>query len=503
MAEGKGRKMSSNKGRRSYNGDNAENIRETGSTSGKRSKGGKRLYQDNGAAQVTRSRAQEDKPGTQTPRKAKKKTSGGKKAVIVICVILAVLLVVAAVAAVFIKTYIKAPKIPNKTRTEIDADQQEPHEQDVSIDGIEERAEGCYTFLLFGTDKGGGNTDTIMVVKYDVTNQQINVMSIPRDTCVNVSAGLKKINAVYSNNGGASGGGVAALEKEIKKILGFSVDYYIRVDLTAFEKVVDAIGGVDFDVPVNMNYYDPTQNLQINIPKGMQHLNGENALKVARFRSGYASADIGRIDTQQKLMKAIAEQTLKLSNIGKVDDFVKIFKEYVDTDLSLGELTWLATQMMSVDSANINFMTMPGNTGATIKGLSYVTIYVNKLVEMVNEYFNPYDTPITASNLNILTLDANGNYYSTTGSIAGGFTDYTSITGLGTSTGGDENQDETPPEDTSGGEEETTSPGESAGGETDTPPEDGVTNTEPIGGTVEGTITIEGTEGTGVIDNAA
>ena len=78
MAEGKGRKMSINKGRRSYNGDNAENIRETGSTSGKRSKGGKRLYQDNGAAQVTRSRAQEDKPGTQTPRKAKKKTSGGK-----------------------------------------------------------------------------------------------------------------------------------------------------------------------------------------------------------------------------------------------------------------------------------------------------------------------------------------------------------------------------------------------------------------------------------------
>jgi len=351
-----------------------------------------------------------------------------QRLIIGLVVAVAALAVMGVAAKTYINSVVHAPDVPTPVaRTDIDIQQQreevdENGHTDVSLDLDETvtRGEGVYTFLVAGLDKGEGNSDTLMVAKYDVTNQVVNVMSIPRDTCINVNWGVNKINAAYSH------GGVEQIKKEVKKILGFSVDYYMVVDLTAFEKVVDAIGGVDFDVPVNMHYHDPTQSLSIDIAAGYQHLNGENALKVARFRSGYSDADIGRIRTQQALLTAIAKQTLKLENLAKVDEFVQIFKEYVDTDLTIGELTWLATQLMNVDTENdLHFMTLPANTNDAIRGLSYVTIYVNQLVDMINEYFNPYDTPITASNLNIITRSASGALYATNGGALPGFDDYT------------------------------------------------------------------------------
>ena len=117
---------------------------------------------------------------------------------------------------------------------------------------------------------------------------------------------------------------------------------------TPFWCPVDAIGGVDFDVPIDMNYEDPYQDLYIHIPAGMQHLNGEEALKVVRFREGYASQDIARMETQQAFLKAVAQQTLQISNLTKVDQFVKIFQQYVETDLTLGNLAWLGSKAISI-----------------------------------------------------------------------------------------------------------------------------------------------------------
>ena len=171
-----------------------------------------------------------------------------------------------------------------------------------------------------------------MVATFDIVNHTIDVVSIPRDTLVNVSWGTKKVNTIYSATG------LDGLLDGISDLLGYKINCYAIVDLEAFVQLIDCIGGVDYDVPVDMYYNAPDQNLSIAIPAGPTHLDGEEALKVVRFRSGYASADIGRIETQQDFLKTVAEQLLQIGNITKINEFAKIFEEYVDTNLSLGNI---------------------------------------------------------------------------------------------------------------------------------------------------------------------
>ncbi|MDR2360365.1 MAG: LCP family protein [Oscillospiraceae bacterium] len=308
-------------------------------------------------------------------------------------------------------------------------------DEDPAIDKIPGRKDGVYTFVIVGEDQGTGNTDTIIVGAYDDLNKKLNLVNLPRDTLVNVSWSTKKASTIYylpnlksadvpegytlqqytpihrANN----------LKTHIKDLLGFAPDNYFVVTLKAFERLVDAIGGVDFDVPINMNYDDPTQNLYIHISKGMQHLNGHNAVLVARNRHGYPNADIGRINTQQALLKAIAKQTLTLSNITKVNEFAEIFAENVQTDMTLGNLIWYANRIMKLDSAaDISFATVPANYNDSVKGLSYCTIYVNEWLAMINDKLNPLLREITETDVSILTRNSSGTLYSTSGTIAGG-----------------------------------------------------------------------------------
>ena len=159
--------------------------------------------------------------------------------------------------------------------TKEDESQGEP--TTVPVVATKTRKKDCYTFLVMGMDDGNGNTDTIMAVTFDVKGKHVSVISIPRDTLVDVPRTIKKINA-YST------GGIEEVQKEVSGILGFPVDHYITVNLRGFKALVDAVGGVDFEVPINMNYDDPTQNLHIHLSKGMQHLDGEKALQLVRFR---------------------------------------------------------------------------------------------------------------------------------------------------------------------------------------------------------------------------
>ena len=280
--------------------------------------------------------------------------------------------------------------------------------------------ENMYTFLVVGLDQVSNSTDTMMVGRIDTENHTIDVVSLPRDTLVNVSWSVKKINTLYSADINTGGNGIDGLLDGLKDILGFQIDCYAVVDLTAFVELVDAIGGVDYNVPVNMNYYDPTQDLYINIPAGEQHLDGEEALKVVRFRSGYASADIGRIGTQQDFLKSVASQMLTLGNIPNLPAFIDIFEEYVVTNMSASNLAFFARQFLLCKSEDINFHTLPGNYGDSIKGLSYVSINISEWLEMVNTYLNPYDQDVTEANVNILTHSSSTGFYSTTGYVAGG-----------------------------------------------------------------------------------
>ena len=364
-------------------------------------------------------------------RGPKKRSKAGKAAAVVVCVVL--ILVFGAVA--WYIAWEKPPERPGGGLVDPTYESTNPQDggspdataeptvspaEDPNAGAPASLNENMYTFLVVGLDQVSNSTDTMMVGRIDTENHTIDVVSLPRDTLVNVSWSVKKINTLYSADINTGGNGIDGLLDGLKDILGFQIDCYAVVDLTAFVELVDAIGGVDYNVPVNMNYYDPTQDLYINIPAGEQHLDGEEALKVVRFRSGYASADIGRIGTQQDFLKSVASQMLTLGNIPNLPTFIDIFEEYVVTNMSASNLAFFARQFLLCKSEDINFHTLPGNYGDSIKGLSYVSINISEWLEMVNTYLNPYDQDVTEANVNILTHSSSTGFYSTTGYVAGG-----------------------------------------------------------------------------------
>ena len=264
-----------------------------------------------------------------------------------------------------------------------------------------ERKEHFFTILLGGLDDENGGSDTNLLVALDAENKTINVASLPRDTLLDVSWSVKKLNNAYHH------GGFSQTMSEVSRLLGIPVDYYVTVDLRAFVELVDEIGGVDFDIPVDMDYDDPYQDLQIHFEKGPRHLTGEEALQVVRWRqnndgTGYATADIGRIDTQQAFLTAMAQQTLQLSNWDKIPGMAEIFQKWVDTDLKLSYLIWIGEQALNIGSEGLTFHTLPGDGSGYYKGGSYYVLDPKATLEMINTYFNPYKRELTMDDMHIL-----------------------------------------------------------------------------------------------------
>ena len=272
--------------------------------------------------------------------------------------------------------------------TDLDSDQSE------AVAGSSDR---YYTLLIVGRDVAGLNTDTMMLCRYDSQEHKMNICSLPRDTLVNIKASVKKLNNVYASNNAS----IDALMDGVKDLTGFRPDSYVLIDTKVFVQVIDAMGGVDFDVPVDMNYEDFVQNLYIHINKGYQHLNGTQTMQVFRFRHTYSNGDLGRIDVQHNLIKACASQWLQLGNWNKLLPAAKIILDNAQTNLSYGNMQWYAKEFMKMSIDDISFMTMP-NTGCMIRNLSYVSVNVDEWITMVNTYLNPTDTPITKEDCNIL-----------------------------------------------------------------------------------------------------
>ena len=327
---------------------------------------------------------------------------------------LAIALVI--VVGVFLAS-IHAPDIPGFEDTPGEEWDESDLKQPINQSG---RKDGYYTFLLLGADNDGSNTDTIMVVSYDVPNQDLSIMSIPRDTMVNVRWDIKKINSVYSVYG------VDGLMEHVEKLLGFAPDFYVKIDVHAFVEVIDLLGGVHFDVPRNMDYDDPYQNLHIHLKKGYQHLDGTESMGLVRWRHnndftlGYSDEE--RMKTQQAFLRAAAEQCISLKNWNKISGLIDLFYTYVESDLELGEMLWFAKQAMGLDlSTDITTCTMPGNYEAyawsrTYQNYqSYVTVNASEMIETVNAHFNPYQGSMRLSDLDIMSINADGSVRSSTG----------------------------------------------------------------------------------------
>lgn len=253
----------------------------------------------------------------------------------------------------------------------------------------ERKGDWYQTFLLVGTDDGNGNADTIMVASFDTKHNKVGVVSIPRDTLVDEPRTVKKINGAYGV------GGVKDLLREASELVGFPIDHYIKVDIAAFVTLVNELGGVSYYIPCDM-YHNDGAGFIIDLKEGLQYLDGNQALQLVRYR-GYANADLGRIQTQQSFLKEMAKQTLKVSNLGKLDAFSKILARYVDTDLSVTDILFYATEALSLDlSGDVSFATLPGNGEIHYGGVRYYyQLYPQQSLDLFNQLINPYTTDLT------------------------------------------------------------------------------------------------------------
>lgn len=324
-------------------------------------------------------------------------------------VVLTFLLLIAVVVVGAYKCIVKAPRLPAKAAQSVlgaessqaGASAMASASEGKPIKQPDVRKPNYYNVLVSGVDDQHGGSDTNILVGIDADANEIHCVSIPRDTLVNVDRKLKKINAAYNI------GGIEQLAEEVEMTLGVPVDFTVKVNLQGFMDLVNAIGGVNFDVPINMNYDDPTQDLSIHFRKGLQHLDGQEAMEVVRFRhnndgTGYGTEDIGRIGTQQSFLKAVARQTLTVSNVDKVGTFAKIFDRSVTSELSVGNMAWIGTKAMNMSLDNIKFSTLPGDGAGYYKGVSYYALDADGVLALVNEAVNPYETPRTMDDLNLL-----------------------------------------------------------------------------------------------------
>ena len=255
-----------------------------------------------------------------------------------------------------------------------------------------------YTILVSGVDNGNGGADTNILIAFDAKEGSVHCVSIPRDSGFYIRGDSHKINYAYNS------GGMSLLSETVSSGLGIPVDYTVEVNLNGFVQLIDSIGGVTFNVPINMDYDDPYQDLSIHLSKGMQLLDGQSALGVVRFRhnndgTGYGNEDLGRIATQQAFLKTVAKQVLQLSNIDKISDFVRIFNKNVKTDMSMGNLAWLGKEAINMGVDNITFSTLPGQWS---NGLSLYLLDLDAILELVNSSLNPYMEDRIADDLHLV-----------------------------------------------------------------------------------------------------
>ena len=261
------------------------------------------------------------------------------------------------------------------------------------------RKTGCATILVAGTDEGGYRTDSMLLLNIDRTEKAIHLVSIPRDTLIYCEYSVPKINSAY----GWAGGGEAGMQElllRVSEIIGFEPDGYAVVDLSVFEQLVDLMGGITFDVPVDMHYSDPTQGLNIDLQAGRQHLNGEQAMQVARFRSGYATADLGRIEVQRSLVSSALRQWVSPKGMLHLSKAVKLVLEHTNTNLTKANLLWLAESFLLCGRSDIASATLPGYAANFTSG-SYYVLDAGGVADIVNRYLNPYEKEVQAAELYI------------------------------------------------------------------------------------------------------
>lgn len=274
-----------------------------------------------------------------------------------------------------------------------------------------DRKEKVFNFLIVGLNNDtGNNTDTIMLAQYDVGNQAINVVQIPRDTYINGTYNFHKINSVFAAGYNSASAGSTVEERRVVGIAGdkennieglcgfiesnmaVKIDFYVLVDLDAFESFIDSIGGLRINVPCNMDYEDPEQDLYIHLKAGEQVLSGYDAMCLVRNRKTFTDADYGRMNVQKIFLSALLKQVKEdMTDTKTLTGIIDIVFNDVTTNLSLSNCVYFATQALSVDMSKLRMVTLP-----TLSVGNAISVLESDAVDIINSFVNVYTEPVDA-----------------------------------------------------------------------------------------------------------
>lgn len=265
----------------------------------------------------------------------------------------------------------------------------------------EDSAVGMLNLLLIGIDQDGTRSDTIMLVCYDGYSNRVNILSFPRDTIVETGGWKQKLNAaigvgIQKVKSGKDQEPEEELIRLIKKMSGLPIHYSVTVNFDGFKEIIDALGGVDFNVPYNMNYDDPVQGLHIHLKAGEQHLDGQAAHDFVRFRHNndgsapgeYVMGDEGRIYWQQEFIKEVYRQKVNTQLFAKVDEVFEIIAKNVKTNYTMQDLMKHIGILQKIDIGTMGSYQLPGGS-QYINGVWWYVQDEQATQELIQEVFLP------------------------------------------------------------------------------------------------------------------
>ena len=277
---------------------------------------------------------------------------------------------------------------------------------------------GCYTFLIVGKDDEAWRTDTMMYVMLDTVESKISIAQLPRDTYVNNAQG-SRLNSIVSSgrdaairNGRARDEavifGLRALMETARMTFGVPINYYVFLDLAGFIALVDLVGDVEVYVPFHMKYDDPEQNLYIDLPPGLTLLDGKKAEQFIRFRGAndkyiemgyqtYVRADIDRLNAQKDFLTALMKKMTAV-NFSQVQGILRIADQHITTNIGMLEMVAFARDALQIKPEDIRMITMPGEWNSNI---NRYTLYRQETINIINNYFNPYENDIADDRFNV------------------------------------------------------------------------------------------------------
>jgi LCP family protein required for cell wall assembly len=277
---------------------------------------------------------------------------------------------------------------------------------------------GRINILALGIDSGingkpvnpqatmtGTRSDTMILVSFDPETKDVGLLFIPRDTRVFIPDGHGYEKAAHAH---AYGGPDLAI-RTVEQFLDVPIHHYVRVDFEGFKRVVDALDGVEFDIPQDMYYSDPSQNLLIDLKKGPTVLDGDKALQLVRYRQ-YENGDIGRVAVQKKFLEALFARAKSLSTVLKIPQLYTALAPYVKTDLTYDDIVNLASLASDVSLESLKIATVPGIDKYIDDGhgeLSYWVADSEQTAKLVDELIRGISRERNAS-ISVAVQEGNG-----------------------------------------------------------------------------------------------